>query len=147
LKVPELDEGTDIPVKTIDVIEKQTSPPPRYTSASLVKKMEDEGIGTKATRAEIVRLLWERGYIRYEKNSGLVPTKLGEKLIEISEKFCPLITDVALTADLENKLESIMDNRISHNDVIAYARINVEKILEQIIPNLSNIGKELIANL
>jgi len=145
--LPELQEGTVISIKAVDVTEKQTSPPPRYTSASLVRKMEEENIGTKATRAEIVKLLWRRGYLYYEKNSGLKPTSLGEKLIQISEKFCPLIVDVTLTSDLENKLESIMENKIKHTEVVDYAKMNIEKIFSQIIPNIENIGKELISTL
>jgi len=109
--------------------------------------MEEENIGTKATRAEIVKLLWRRGYLYYEKNSGLRPTNLGEKLIQVSEKFCPLIVDVALTSDLENKLESVMEDKMKHTEVIAYAKINIEKIFGQIIPNIENIGKELVSTL
>jgi DNA topoisomerase-1 len=145
--LPDLQEESVISIKAVDVSEKQTSPPPRYTSASLVRKMEEENIGTKATRAEIVKLLWRRGYLYYEKNSGLRPTNLGEKLIQVSEKFCPLIVDVALTSDLENKLESVMQDKLRHTEVIEYAKTNIEKILGQISPNIQDIGKELISAL
>lgn len=145
--LPELREGDIIPIKVIDVTEKQTSPPSRYTSASLVKKMEDEGIGTKATRAEIVKLLWKRRYLFYEKNSGLKPTSLGEKLIEIAEKYCPLMADVKLTSELEAMLENVMNDKVKHSEVIEYARTNVEKILNIINPKILEIGRELSTSL
>jgi DNA topoisomerase-1 len=145
--LPDLQEESVISIKAVDVSEKQTSPPPRYTSASLVRKMEEENIGTKATRAEIVKLLWRRGYLYYEKNSGLRPTNLGEKLIEVSEKFCPLIIDVKLTSELENDLESIMDNKVSREVVVNKAKENINKILNDVGKNLLWVGKELATEL
>jgi DNA topoisomerase IA len=68
-------------------------------------------------------------------------------LIQVSEKFCPLIVDVALTSDLENKLESVMQDKIKHTEVIEYAKTNIEKIFQQISPNIQDIGKELISTL
>jgi len=141
--IPELQPGTTLPIKSITVEEKQTAPPGRYTSASLVKMMEKQGIGTKATRAEIVKTLWCRRYIVCEKNVGLKPTPLGEKLIEISEKFVPLIIDVKLTRELERDLENIMNGVVEKDMVVEKARNNIMQILNHVSENLISIGEEL----
>jgi DNA topoisomerase-1 len=145
--IPNLYENMQIQISRIETLQKQTSPPSRYTSASLIRKMEEEGIGTKATRAEIVKLLWKRRYLFYEKNSGLKPTPLGEKLIEIAEKYCPLMVDVKLTSELENMLENVMNDKVKHSEVIEYARTNVEKILNIMNPKILEIGRELSTSL
>jgi len=143
--IPELQIGTMLPVKSITAEEKQTAPPERYTSASLVRMMERQGIGTKATRAEIVKLLWSRKYVVYEKNVGLKPTPLGERLIEVAERFCPLMVDVKLTSELENDLESIIEGKVEKDVVVNKAKENISRILDDINKNFTWIGKELSA--
>ncbi|MGP3705229.1 MAG: DNA topoisomerase, partial [Candidatus Bathyarchaeota archaeon] len=145
--IPEIQPNTVLDVDKIEAVEKQTKPPPRYNNASLVSEMEKAGIGTKATRAEIVRLLFRRGYIYYEKDVGIKPTRLGEKIIEISQKYCPIIIDVALTSQLEQSLDLIMENKSERNEVLDKVRQNISRILNDISHNLDNIGKELISSI
>ncbi|MEM2637200.1 MAG: DNA topoisomerase I, partial [Candidatus Korarchaeota archaeon] len=80
---------------------KYTSPPSRYNPSSLLKKMEKEEIGTKATRAEIIETLFTRGYI---ENHAIKITELGEIVAEILLKFFPDLTDVSMTRELENNI-------------------------------------------
>lgn len=145
--IPEIQPNTILEIDKIESVEKQTKPPPRYNNASLISEMEKAGIGTKATRAEIVKLLFRRGYIYYEKDIGIKPTRLGEKIVEISQKYCPIIIDIALTSQLEQSLDLIMENKTKRETVLNNVRQNITQILNDISHNLDNIGKELVSTI
>lgn len=138
--VPELAEGQD--VKIIEVISdgKYTKPPPRFNPASIVKLMEDEGIGTKATRAEVVETLYKRGYISGERMEA---SALGLALIETLEKFCPTIISVRLTSELEGKMERIELGQLERGAVIDSAVKELGPSLEAIKEREGEIGRSL----
>ena len=103
--VPVLREGDDrVDAEAITVEEHLRAHPARYNQATLLEKMEREGIGTKATRADIISTLMERGYVAGE---ALVPTELGFSLVEAMRDHCPQIISTGLTRDIEAQLESI----------------------------------------
>src|SRR6266567_3139773 len=89
-ELPELKMGDRAPIKNIRAIEKFTDPPPRYNPSSLLRRMEQENIGTKATRAEIIEILYRRGYI---KQVQIEATPLALKTTAVLDEYCPLVTD------------------------------------------------------
>ena len=86
--------------------QKFTKPPTRYTEASLVKLMEEKGIGRPATYVPTVTLLGTRHYIEKD-GKYLVPTKLGEEVTDMLVRYFPDIMDVKFTANMEEKLDDI----------------------------------------
>lgn len=83
-----------------------TQPPPRYTEASLIKELEERGIGRPSTYAPTIEVIQERGYVRQEERR-LHPTALGKVVDGVLREHFPTIVDVAFTADLESRLDGI----------------------------------------
>lgn len=102
--LPEVHEGDLAVSKRIDVEEHLRAPPWRYNQATLLEKMEREGIGTKATRAGIISTLLARGYV---SGASLVPSDLGFSVIEVMREHCPQIVSAQLTRDTEAGLEAM----------------------------------------
>jgi len=101
-------EGEGVRVEGLEVVEKKTAPPPRYTEGSLIKLMEKLGLGTPATRADILETLKARGYVTLEKRS-LVPTEKAFRLLALLEGN--QVSDVEMTAQWERELESLWRKR------------------------------------
>jgi DNA topoisomerase-1 len=99
-----LREGDRVDVETVTVEEHVRVHPERYNQATLLEKMEMEEIGTKATRADTISTLLDRGYVAGET---LVPTELGFALIEAMREHCPQIISTSLTREVEAQLERI----------------------------------------
>ena len=107
------------PLKLIKLQEKQhfTEPPPRYTEASLVRKLEEEGIGRPSTYAPTIETIQTRGYVIKEEKQ-LIPTELGEIVINLLKEYFPDIVNLEFTATLEEKLDLIEEGNVSWKSVI-----------------------------
>jgi len=146
-------------LKLIDIkgLQKFTSPPFRYTEASLVKVMEEKGIGRPSTYAPTISTIISREYITRERKT-LFPTEAGTVVNEIMKKHFTKIVDYGFTTELENSLDSIENGEIKWQDVLeqfyegfsetlANADKNIEKItLKQDITDVicENCGSNLI---
>ena len=106
IKLPEMNEGDVLSLIEHKYEQKFTKPPTRYTEASLVKLMEEKGIGRPATYVPTVTLLGTRHYIEKD-GKYLVPTKLGEEVTDMLVRYFPDIMDVKFTANMEEKLDDI----------------------------------------
>jgi DNA topoisomerase-1 len=102
--VAALREGDLVAVQAVTVEEHIRAHPARYNQATLLEKMEKEGIGTKATRADIITTLLGRGYVI---GQALVPTDLGFALVETMREHCPQIISTRLTREIEAELERV----------------------------------------
>ena len=110
-RLPRLREG-DAPVKKAVHAEQHfTQPPPRYSEASLVKRMEELGIGRPSTYASIIQTLNDRSYVRTEKNR-LVPEESGRLLTAFLERFFERYVSYDFTAHLEDELDDISGGRM-----------------------------------
>ncbi len=138
--LPPISEGDSIKVEKIILEDKFTRPPPRYNPSSLLKKMEREGIGTKATRAEIIETLYNRGYVSGE---SMVVSRLGFDVIEILDWHCPPVISVKFTRNLERKMEMIQNGSENVNNVINEAVQHLKPILENLKVKEPEIGKSL----
>ncbi len=105
-KLPELVENQDL--KLIDIASEQkfTMPPPRFTEATLIKMLEEKGIGRPSTYAPTISTILERNYISKE-GKVLCPTELGNVVTELLADHFTEIVDVSFTADMETKLDQI----------------------------------------
>lgn len=101
------------PTEAPKVFEKKTSPPPRFTEATLVKELEDKGIGRPSTYASIISNITSRTYVEKEKNR-FKPSSLGEQICRALIEFFPKEMDVKFTAGVEADLDQIEDGNIDH---------------------------------
>ena len=108
--LPEFQIGEVLIQKELNADKKTTEPPARYTEASLVKVMEEKGIGRPSTYAPTISTLEERVYIEKE-GRYLKPTELGEIVNKLLEDNFKDIVDVKFTADMENKLDDVADSK------------------------------------
>jgi DNA topoisomerase-1 len=109
--LPELKEGEEIPLEKLRANQHFTEPPPRYTEASLIKKLESLGIGRPSTYAPTISLLVSREYLKIEKRQ-LIPTPIAFTVIEILEKHFPEIVDSNFTAEMEEKLDEVAEKKV-----------------------------------
>ncbi|MEL6379741.1 MAG: type I DNA topoisomerase, partial [Pseudomonadota bacterium] len=108
--LPKLSEGEQIAVSDVNADQHFTQPPPRYSEASLVKKMEELGIGRPSTYASILSVLRDRGYVTMDKNR-FIPDSKGRIVTAFLENFFPKYVEYDFTADLEDKLDEISDGK------------------------------------
>ena len=115
--LPELNEKDNL--NMIDSEKKQhfTLPPPRYTEASLVKKLEELGIGRPSTYASIIKVLQDRDYVILDKKR-FIPHDRGRVVSIFLENFFNKYVEYDFTADLENQLDEISDGKLDWKDVI-----------------------------
>jgi len=115
--LPELKEGEEVEVRSLTPKQHFTQPPPRYTDATLVKALEEKGIGRPSTYAPIVETIIRRGYIVREKKQ-FYPTELGLIVVDLLKNYFKEIIDVHFTAGMEKKLDSIEDGELDWVQVL-----------------------------
>jgi len=115
--IPELAKGDELKMKKINPKQHFTQPPPRYTEASLVKVLEEKGIGRPSTYAPIISKIQQRNYVVKEDKS-LVPTALGKTVNEQLMKYFSEIIDYNFTAEMESKLDSIAEHESEWREVV-----------------------------
>lgn len=140
IRLPDLKIGDKFVLSKIDYIEKFTSPPPRYNPSSLLKIMEKNNLGTKATRAGIIETLYKRGYIR---NNRIEITPLAWSVVEVLSKYCPEILSPELTRNLENKMDLVEKGSESRESVLKETKTFLTIVLEKIKSNEAKIGASL----
>lgn len=138
--LPPLKEGQRVPLRGIAYEDKFTRPPPRYNPSSLLKKMDEEGIGTKATRAEIIDTLQNRGYVRGER---MMVSELGMSVVQTLEEYCPRIVSVEFTRKLEGEMEMIERGEGRKEEVLVEAVGRLKPILDELKLIEREIGREL----
>ncbi len=94
-----------------------TQPPPRYTEASLIKELEEQGIGRPSTYVPIISTIQDRGYVDQEQRR-FVPTWLGITINEVMNKHFPEIVDTGFTAEMERKLDDVEEGRQSWKEFL-----------------------------
>lgn len=125
--LPLLEEGDRLRVVSLDVAEKFEQPPPRYNQSSLLAKMEKEGVGTKATRAEVIDTLYQRGYI---VGSRIKATDLAFSVVEAMKEYSPNIVSTEMTREIERALDEIERGKVSGAEVIEKAASHLLLALE-----------------
>ena len=139
-ELPSLKEGEELKVNEIKIHAQETQPPKRYTPASIIKKMESIGIGTKATRSEIIQTLFDRNYI---SDDHIKATELGIKTIETLEKYTPEIIDEKLTKHFEDDMEEIQDGKKHKDEILKEAEHSLTQVLEKFKEKEKLIGTAL----
>jgi DNA topoisomerase-1 len=138
--LPQIEEGQKLKVLKVVLEDKFTKPPPRYNPGSLLKKMEEAGIGTKATRADIIQTLYDRKYVRDER---MVVTDLGFEVLEVLKKHCPSIVSIELTRSLEERMDKIQANMEKRENVLLDAIEILKPVVEELKSKERIIGEQL----
>ena len=116
-RLPQMSEGEHIEKLSVDPEQHFTQPPPRYTEASLVKKMEDLGIGRPSTYANIVTTIQDREYVRKEKNR-LFPEDKGRIVTIFLLNFFKRYVEFDFTAGLENQLDAVSAGKGNYKELL-----------------------------
>ncbi|HEY8246126.1 MAG TPA: type I DNA topoisomerase [Hyphomicrobium sp.] len=116
-RLPVLAQGDKVTDRSIEAEQHFTQPPPRFSEATLVKKMEELGIGRPSTYASTLAVLQERDYVRVDKKR-LIPEDKGRLVIAFLEGFFKRYVEYDFTADLEEKLDLISDGKLAWKDVL-----------------------------
>lgn len=127
--LPPLEEGQQYEAQKIDPQQHFTQPPPRYSEASLVKTLEELGIGRPSTYAPTLDTIQKRGYVALEERR-FIPTELGEIVIELMGEFFPEILDTEFTAHMEESLDSVEEGTADWIKVLDVFYGDFEKRLE-----------------
>jgi len=140
VNLPQLSKETPVKFLSVKAVEKFSQPPPRYNPNSLLREMETNEIGTKATRAEIIETLVRRAYIRGDK---IEVTPLGIHIVDVLEKFCPKVLDVAFTRELEEMMENIGLGKEDKKRVVGEAVNHLKPIMEELKAHEQEVGDQL----
>ena len=116
-RLPEIRQGEAIARHQINATQHSTEPPPRYSEASLIKRMEELGIGRPSTYAATLKTLEDRDYVTNEKRK-LVPQAKGRLVTSFLESFFDRYVEYDFTAALEEKLDQISDGKLAWKDVL-----------------------------
>ncbi|MCY0866484.1 MAG: type I DNA topoisomerase [Aquificaceae bacterium] len=117
LALPRLKKGEILKPKKITLEKRQTQPPPRYTEGSLVKKLEELGIGRPSTYAVIVKTLKERGYVVEEKGY-LKPTDLAFEVVDFIKEWFPKVVDYKFTSQMEEGLDRVEEGKEDWKEMV-----------------------------
>jgi DNA topoisomerase-1 len=138
--VPDVTEGEDLAVSEARLEAKQTQPPRRYGQSRLIETMEDMGIGTKATRHDVIQKLYDRGYIEGDPPR---PTRLARGVVEASEEFADLIVSEEMTAQLEADMQAIARGEATLEDVTDESREMLERVFDRLTESREELGDHL----
>lgn len=116
--LPALANGEQLVLKTVIPLQKFTEPPARYSEASLIKILEEKGIGRPSTYAPIITTIQDRKYVE-KIERRFQPTDLGKTVNDFLVKYFPDIFDIGFTAGMENELDDIANGKMSWNKVVS----------------------------
>src|SRR5215212_1785129 len=133
-ELPRLKEGDRVEVVDAEVTGKETQPPGRYGQGRLIKLMEDLGLGTKATRPNIIQNLYDRGYVH---DDPLIPTEKGIALARALKAFASEIASHEMTSELETSMDAISEGKTSKENVVDESR----DVLRRVYENLTEAEK------
>jgi DNA topoisomerase-1 len=117
ISLPPLEKGDELELRDVFPEQRFTQPPPRYTEATLIKALEQNGIGRPSTYAPILSTIQEREYVT-KIGGGFQATELGMTVNDLLIEYFPDIINIAFTADMEEKLDGIANNEFKWPDVI-----------------------------
>ncbi len=116
--LPECHEGQNMILSNVEGIEHFTQPPARYTEASLIKALEEHGIGRPSTYAPTISTIQTRNYVEKNDQRRLQPTDIGTKVNAMLVAHFPQIVDIAFTANMEEKLDGVAEGSVDWRNMI-----------------------------
>ncbi len=144
-KLPPLEAGQKLDVVDVEAKGHETTPPPRYTEASLVKTLEELGVGRPSTYASIISTIVDRGYVT-PRGQALVPSWVAFSVVRLLEDYFGDLVEYDFTAEMEDDLDRIAGGEAERNDWLNsfYFGSEKHKGLRQVIDNLGDIDARTI---
>ncbi|MBI2005463.1 MAG: DNA topoisomerase I [Candidatus Aenigmarchaeota archaeon] len=142
--LPEMKIGQVLKVNKLELLSKETQPPGRYSQGSVMKELEKRNLGTKATRADILQTLYDRGYIN---GKSIQVTKLGEAVVQSLDEYSSKIVSEELTRHFEDEMEQVYNGEKERTKVVDEAKQVLAEILEEFKKSESEIGRKLLEGL
>ncbi len=138
--LPVLQEGDKLSVDKTEIVDKETNPLSRYGQGRLIRIMEELGLGTKATRHDIISKLYSRAYVH---GNPLQPTKTAYAVVEALEEYAATITKPDMTSKLEEDMDRIAEGNIKEDDVVQESREMLDSVFEDLEKNKEDISESL----
>jgi DNA topoisomerase-1 len=138
VELPEVSEGEKLTLEKLLPEQHFTQPPPRYTEASLVRALEEMGIGRPSTYAPTISTIIARGYVVREKKS-LVPTELGFIVNDLMMTYFPDIVDYKFTAEMEKQLDEVEEGKKDWREIVREFYIPFQELLKKADEAISKI--------
>ncbi len=139
--LPSINKGDILDIKDILPVQHFTQPPARYTEASLVKTLEELGIGRPSTYAPTITTILNREYVE-KQGSSLHPTELGKVITDILEANFQKFIDVDFTATMESELDEVEDGNIPWKEVVKKSYEPLREAIEKAIENIEKINMD-----
>ncbi|MCR5809108.1 MAG: type I DNA topoisomerase [Clostridiales bacterium] len=136
--LPDVEQGASLEAEDIKGVKHMTQPPARYTEASLVKALEEKGIGRPSTYSPTISTIIERGYVCREKKQ-LLPTELGFVVTQLMKDNFKDIVDVTFTADMEEKLDEVEEGKKQWRKVIGDFYGPFEQSVDEAFKNVEHV--------
>ncbi len=138
-EIPKLEEGQSLELDGEPwMVDKETQPPSRISQAKLIEMMEERGLGTKATRADIIQKLFGRGYVY---GNPPIPSETGIALYEAFKNYVPAMATPEMTAQLEAEMDRIAGGEMSKGDVVGESRDLLHKTWTEIDGSREDLAK------
>ena len=118
-EIPKLEEGQELDLEGVELEGKETPPPPRISQGKLIEMMEERGLGTKATRADIIQKLYDRGYVF---GNPPEPSETGIAMSKAFEHYVPRMATPDMTAEMEAEMDQIAAGEMTKDQVLADSR-------------------------
>ena len=144
-EIPALAEGQSLPLDGEPwIVDKETQPPSRISQAKLVEMMEERGLGTKATRADIIKKLFDRGYVY---GNPPVPSETGIAMYEAFKRFVPRMATPEMTAQLEAEMDQIVAGGMTKDGVVGDSRELLHNTWSEIDKSREDLAKVVWAGM
>ncbi len=118
-EIPKLEQGQELVLEGVELEGKETPPPPRISQGKLIEMMEERGLGTKATRADIIQKLYDRGYVF---GNPPEPSETGIAMSKAFEHYVPRMATPDMTAEMEAEMDQIAAGQMTKDDVLRDSR-------------------------
>jgi DNA topoisomerase I len=144
-EIPKLEEGQSLDLDGDPwIVDKETQPPPRISQAKLIELMEERNLGTKATRADIIQKLFDRGYVY---SNPPIPSETGIALYEAFKKYVPRMATAEMTAQLEDEMDRIAGGRMTKEEVVGDSRDLLHRTWSEIDESREDLAKVVWAGM
>ncbi len=138
-EIPKLEEGQKLELDGEPwLLDKETQPPSRISQGKLIEMMEELGLGTKATRADIIQKLYDRGYVY---SNPPIPSETGVAMYDAFKKFVPRMATAEMTAQLEAEMDQIAGGEMTKGKVVGDSRDLLHRTWSEIDESREDLAK------
>ena len=144
-EIPKLEQGQSLDIEGDPwIVDKETQPPPRISQGKLIELMEERGLGTKATRADIIQKLYDRGYVY---SNPPEPSETGIAMYKAFHEFVPRMATPEMTAELEQDMDEIAAGKTSKDEVLRISREMLHSTTTDLQAKQEDFAKQIWAGM